>query len=245
MRLLIVMAAIIACQAQSPAFEAASVKVNPTGLGRIRRDPGRLDITGMTLKGMMRYAYDVRDVQISGGPVWLDTEYWNIDATAGREISDAERKKMLQSLLTERFRMTIRREMKELPVYALEVAKNGSKLKPGTEGAPERVMLNVKSGLVIMIGESVTLPKLAEILFGEVKRIVVDRTGSEGNFDFKLEWAPDPANLPSINGAKMEPSSDGPSLFTAVQEQLGLKLESTKAPVETLVIERAGKAAEN
>jgi len=233
------------CQAQSPAFEVASVKVNRSQGGRIRRDPGRLDITGMTLRAMVRYAYDVRDIQVSGGPAWLDSDYWDIAATAGREVTDDERKKMLQALLTERFKMTIHRETKELPVYALVVAKNGSKLKPNTEGKQERIMLNAKAGLFTMMGDDVTVPKIAEVLFGQVKRIVIDRTGIEGSFDFKLEWVPDATNMPSINGAKMEASTEGPSIFTAVQEQLGLKLESTKGLVEILVIERAEKAVEN
>src|SRR5579863_10277682 len=243
--LLVIIAAAISCQAQSPAFEVASVRLNQAAGGRIRRDPGRLDITGMTLRAMLRYAYDVRDIQISGGPAWLDSDHWDIAATAGREVTDDERKKMLQALLRERFKMTIHRESKELPVYALVVAKNGSKLKPNTEGNQERVMLNAKAGLFTMMGEDVTAPKIAEVLFGQVKRIVIDRTGIEGSFDFKLEWVPDAANMPSINGAKMEPSVEGPSIFTAVQEQLGLKLEATKGPVEILVIDRAEKATEN
>jgi uncharacterized protein (TIGR03435 family) len=234
------------CQAQSPAFEVASVKLNPTGLGRIRRDPGRLDITGMTLRGLVRWAYDVQDIQISGGPAWFASDCWDIAATAGREVTDDERKKMLQSLLTERFRMTIRRESKELPVYALVVAKNGSKLKLNTEGKPERIMLNVSgTGFHHMVGESVPLVSLAKVLFRETGRIVIDRTGIEGKFDYSLEWVPDAANMPLINGAKPEGSTEGPSIFTAVQEQLGLKLESAKGPVEILVIDRAEKAVEN
>jgi uncharacterized protein (TIGR03435 family) len=242
---LLVLVILASCRAQTPAFEVASVKLNPAPGGRIRRDPGRLDITGMTLKGLVRYAYDVRDIQISGGPAWFDSDHWDIAATAGREVTDDERKKMLQALLTERFHMTIHRDTKDLPVYALVIAKNGLKLKLNTEEKPERVMLSVKSGLFTMMGEGVTASKFAEVLFGQVKRIVVDRTGIEGKFDYKLEWVPDSANMPSINGAKMEASTEGASIFTAVQEQLGLKLESTKAPVEILVIDRAEKATEN
>jgi uncharacterized protein (TIGR03435 family) len=235
------------CRAQAPGFEAASVKLSAPGeQTRIRRDPGRLDVANLTLRALVRYAYDVRDIQISGGPAWFDSDHWDIAATAGREVTDDERKKMLQSLLTERFRMTIRRESKELPVYALVVAKNGSKLKPNTEGKPERIMLNVNgSGFHHMVGESVPLASLAKVLFGPVGRIVIDRTGIEGSFDFQLEFVPDAANMPLINGAKPEGSTEGPSIFTAVQEQLGLKLESAKGPVEILVIDHAEKAAEN
>jgi uncharacterized protein (TIGR03435 family) len=247
MRLLLIMiAAVITCRAQSPGFEVASVKLNRTAGGRIRRDPGRLDITGMTLRDMVRFAYDVRDIQISGGPAWFDSDHWDIAATAGREISEDERLRMLQRLLVERFQMTIRREMKELPVYALLVGKNGSKLKQSTAGNPERIELDAsRTGFHHMIGESVTISTIAKVLFREVGRIVIDRTGLTGSFDYQLEWVPDAASMPTINGVKPEGSTEGPSIFTAVQEQLGLKLESTKGPVEILVIDRAEKAVEN
>jgi uncharacterized protein (TIGR03435 family) len=248
MRLLLpIVATAMTCLAQSTAFEVASVKLTSPGEDqRVRRDPGRLDITNFTLKALVRYAYDIRDIQISGGPGWFDSDHWDISATAGREVTDDERKKMLQALLTERFHMTIRRESKELPVYALVVAKNGLRLKPNTEGNPERIMLEAKAGQLTMVGEGVTLPKIADVLFGQVgRRIVIDRTGITGKFDYRLEWVPDATNIPSLNGTKMEASVEGPSTFTAVQEQLGLKLESTKGPVEILVIERAEKAAGN
>ena len=142
--------------------------------------------------------------------------------------------------------MTFHRETKELPVYALVVAKNGLKLKPNTEGKPERIMLNVSgTGFHHMIGESVPLASLAKVLFGETGRIVIDRTGIEGRFDFSLEWVPDAANMPLINGVKPEGSTEGPSIFTAVQEQLGLKLESQKGPVQVFVIEHAERPSEN
>jgi uncharacterized protein (TIGR03435 family) len=196
---------------------------------------------------MVRYAYDVEDIQISGGPAWFASDRWDIVGTAGREITEAERRNMLQAVLNERFKMTIRRESKELPVYALVVAKGGSKLTPGTAGNPERVELGVSgAGMHQMRGQSVPLSTLARVLTGQAGRIVLDRTGIAGSFDYQLEWVPDPANMPMINGAKPDGSKlDGASIFTAVQEQLGLKLESTKGPVEILVIERAEKATEN
>jgi uncharacterized protein (TIGR03435 family) len=136
--------------------------------------------------------------------------------------------------------------MKELPVYALVLGKNGSKLRPGAAGNPERIELDVSgTGFHHMIGQSVTGSTIAKVLFREAGRIVIDRTGLAGSFDYQLEWVPDAASMPSINGVKSEGSTEGPSIFTAMQEQLGLKLESTKAPVEILVIERAEKAAEN
>jgi uncharacterized protein (TIGR03435 family) len=201
----------------------------------------------MSLKDLVRYAYDVRDIQISGGPAWFDSDRWDIAAAAGREISEDERRRMLQTLLTERFLMTIRREMRDLPVYALVVAKSGPKLKANTDGVPERIEMGVRAtGLSRLTGQDVRVSKLVTVLAGPTGRIVLDRTGIEGNFDFKLEWMPDAAHMPLINGARPpEGSAEGASIFTAVQEQLGLKLESTKGPVEVLVIERAERATEN
>jgi len=196
---------------------------------------------------MVRYAYDVEDIQVSGGPAWFNSDRWDIIATAGQEITEAERRKMLQAVLNERFKMTIRHESKELPVYALVVARGGSKLTPGAAANPERVELGVSgAGMHQMRGQSVPLSTIAKVLTGQAGRIVLDRTGIVGSFDYRLEWVPDPANMPMINGAKPDGSKlDGASIFTAVQEQLGLKLESTKGPVEILVIERAEKATEN
>jgi uncharacterized protein (TIGR03435 family) len=153
---------------------------------------------------------------------------------------------MLQTLLVERFKMTIERGTKELRVHGLTAAKSGSKLALGTAGNPEWISLDVNgAGFHVMMGQSVTLPAIAKVLSDPVGRIVIDRTGIEGIFDYKLEWVPDATNMPLINGAKPEGGMEGPSIFTAVQEQLGLKLESTKGPVEILVIDRAEKAVEN
>lgn len=248
MKPVLLLAVAIACVAQSPAFEVASVKLNRSRgeQGGISLLPGRITVTNMTLKGLVRYAYNVRDMQISGGPAWLDSDRWDIAATAGREISDEERRLMLQTLLADRFQLALRRAPKELPVYALTVVRSGSKLGPNRDGRKPRINLGAsEKGLLRIVGEDVPIARLTAVLVAQAGRMVIDRTGLEGGFDFHLEWVPDAANLPSINGAKMVPATDGPSLFAAVQEQLGLKLESTKWPVETLVIEHAEKAVEN
>jgi uncharacterized protein (TIGR03435 family) len=247
-RLLVAAAVAMLCQAQPPAFEAASVKLNRSGGGELwHREPGRLALANMTLRDLVLYAYDVHNYQISGGPVWFDSDRWDIAATAGREISEDERRRMLQTLLKDRFQMTIRHETKELPVYALVVGKSGSKLKANTDGVPEGIEMDVnEKGFSQLIGQNVPMSTIVKILFGPTGRIVIDRTGIGGSFDFKLEWMPDSSHMPLINGAKPpEGSAEGASIFTAVQEQLGLKLESTKGPVEILVIDRAEKVTEN
>jgi uncharacterized protein (TIGR03435 family) len=153
----LLVAAVISCQAQS--FEAASVKLNRSGGGeRWHREAGRLAVENLTLRDLVRYAYDVHDNQISGGPAWFDTDRWDIVATAGREISEAERRRMLQTLLNDRFQMTIRHEMKELPVYALVVAKNGPKLKANADGVPEGTELDVNAkGFSVFIGQNMPM----------------------------------------------------------------------------------------
>jgi uncharacterized protein (TIGR03435 family) len=248
-RLLVSAVVVISCQAQSPAFEAASVKLNRLSGNqslRWRYEPGRLIAENVTLRDLALFAYDVKDFQVSGGPAWVDSDRWDVSATAGREISEDERRRMLQTLLADRFQLKIRREMKDLPVYALVVAKNGPKLKANTDGVPGGIetTMNFK-GYSQLTARNVPMPTLATILFNPTGRKVIDRTGIEGNFDFKLEWAPDPAHMPLINGGTPEGDTEGASIFTAVQEQLGLKLESTKGPVEVLVIERAERATEN
>jgi uncharacterized protein (TIGR03435 family) len=248
MRWLIIIATVMSCRAQSQAFEVASVKLNRSGSDRggISLLPGRITVSNMTLKGLVRYAYDVRDIQILGGPACFDSDRWDIAATAGGAISDDERRQMLRALLGERFELTVRRDRKDLPVYALTQSNNGSRLKPNTDGRRPRVAMGAtETGLLQLVGEDVPVSRLAIVLAGSAGRIVIDRTGIEGNFDFKLEWVPDATNVPSINGARMETTADGPPLFTAVQEQLGLRLEATKGPVEILVIERAEKAVAN
>ncbi len=235
------------CRAQSPGFEVASVRLNTSGGNpQLRNEPGRLNVSNMTLKALMRYAYMARDFQISGGPAWFDSDRWDVIATAGPGVGDDERRKMMQALLVERFKLALHRETKEMPVYTLVAAKNGSKLQANTSGAAERIGIRMGGpGLMQMTGVNVPVLRIAQVLVDMVSRSVIDRTGIEGNFDFKLEWVPDPAHMPLLNGARPEGPPDGASLFTAVQEQLGLKLESTKGPVEVFVVERAEKATEN
>src|ERR1700722_20084705 len=102
---------VVSCQAQSPAFDVASVKMSSPGEQvRMRREPGRITISNFSLRSMVRYAYDMQETQISGGPAWFDSDRWDIAATAGREITEDERRRMVQALLSDRFTMTIRHE---------------------------------------------------------------------------------------------------------------------------------------
>jgi uncharacterized protein (TIGR03435 family) len=210
------------------AFEAASVKPadpNSPVVSGTRVSPGRFTATG-SLQSFISMAYDVQDFQISGAPGWLTTERFEIDAKAELPFSTDELKLMLRTLLQDRFKLAAHSETKELPVYALVVTKIGPRIQEAKDGIG-----SMSSGTGRLSGR-LPISTFAHYLSPILGRIVLDRTGLAGAFDIKLEWAPDD-----------DPS--GPSIFTAVQEQLGLKLESAKSPVEILVIEHAEKPASN
>ena len=145
---------------------------------------------------------------------------------------------MLQTLLQDRFQLRLRRETKELPIYALVVGKNGSKLHE-----PDDITPNMISGRGRITAHKVSIEEFAKRLGGQLGRTVVDRTGLEGNFAFDLEWTPDPVQPIGPNPPPAQ-SSD-PSIFTALQEQLGLKLEVTRGQIEILVVDHAERPSEN
>jgi uncharacterized protein (TIGR03435 family) len=149
---------------------------------------------------------------------------------------------MMQSLLAERFKLAIHRESKELPVFALVAAKGGSKLKPA--GDPKADDGDFTWGRGRIRGMAVTLPEIAEMLSGDLKRTVLDRTGIAGRYDFTLEYAPEIIE-PAVNPNEKTADPNGPSIFTALQEQLGLRLEASKGPVQILVIDHVEKPTEN
>jgi uncharacterized protein (TIGR03435 family) len=188
-------------------------------------------------------AYDVFDSQISGGPNWLDTEKYDIQAKAGSALKVWRMRLMLQSLLAERFRLALHRETKEEPIYELVVAKGGPKIEPAA-GAKTPGHLRVGTGQ--LTGIAAPISWLTQSLSGNLDRYVVDKTGLNGNYNFTLQWTPDMGQLPQQRpDALPPPDASGPSIFTALQEQLGLQLKSEKGPVETLVIDHAERPSAN
>jgi uncharacterized protein (TIGR03435 family) len=250
-------------------FEVASIKLAaPDAPGMfINSTPGgRLKVTNMTLKELIAHAWRVQSFQISGGPAWLDSVRYDISAKSEINPKPGEAPVMLQALLTERFQLTMRRETKELPVYALVLAKKDGKLGPRlTEskegGCTERDLSkalgppepgNPRCGSLMVSfatlrGTSIPVAQIIPTLSRMLGRSVVDRTGLTAKFDISMEWPPDDSQMMQLPPGVPLPPSDGtrPSIFTAIQEQLGLKLESQKGPVEILVIERAEKPSEN
>jgi bla regulator protein BlaR1 len=215
------------------------------------------------------------ETPVEGGPAWIESERYKVDAKAeGTPGQEMMRGPMLRALLEDRLKVKVRRETREVPAYALTVSKNGPKLSPFQEGTcmvldfskppvpgadlPPFCGLALRRRMASNVEWEVhgaTLDQLANALGGDLDRIVINKTGIAGRFDFKLEFAPDEttAGLNSLRvGPAGEPAfpqpadpSGGPSIFTAIQEQLGLKLESAKGPREFLVIDRVEKPTEN
>ncbi|MDR3703016.1 MAG: TIGR03435 family protein [Candidatus Sulfopaludibacter sp.] len=225
---------------EKPAFDVASVKPATRGGSDFRTYPGgRLHIANLPLDVIIRQAYAVKHYQLTGGPSWLHTDEFDIEAKAVGEPSRAQMMAMLQTLLADRFQLKVHRETREQNIYALTVAKNGPKLTPST--AAEffiRLDRNTPRELpgvdYTIAGQKATLAQIAEGLGdNQLDRPVLDRTGIPGEFDFKLRYAID------------DNPDTGPSIFAAIQEQLGLKLEAARGPVAILVIEKAEKPSGN
>jgi uncharacterized protein (TIGR03435 family) len=221
-------------------FDVASVKPANCARGAdFRLYPGgRLHITCLTINVILRRAYNLEHYQISGGPAWLGTDDFDIEAKSEGDPPNEEMLAMLRALLADRFQLKVRLETREQNVYALSVAKDGHKLKPPT-GDRSFVRLirydpPTQPGVHYALdGKKANLALIALNLGQQMGRPVIDRTGIEGEYDFKVDFAIDD-----------NPESGAP-LMTAIQQQLGLKLESTKGPVETLVVEHAEKPTAN
>ena len=229
---LLLMAGLAMAQTPAPQFEVATIKPpapQPNDghtHSRMSVDNNRLLYANVTLKDALAQAYNVQRYQVSG-PDWIDTDRFDIQAKIP-EGKRAQVPEMLQNLLADRFGLKIHRETKELPVYALVVAKGGPKFK-----AAESQGLSINSNRTHWHVEAkVSMQRLAELLSEDAGRPVIDRTGLMGSYDMTLDWAVDDA------AAANDPAA-GPSLFTALQEQLGLRLESTRAPVETIIVDQA------
>ena len=235
-----------ACGAQAPAFEVASVKpARPDATARsLTQNPGaRLTTSNATVKMLIMLAYQVMPDQILGGPKWLESDGFDIDAKgADPGVTQAQFRHMIQSLLADRFQLKVHRSTKELPVYALVLAKNGPKLAEAKDDDPE-VSMRIE-GPGQMTGVKATMSMFASALSRPLQRQVIDETGLKGAYNFKLQFVPD--RNPSKPGEDgVIPTGDGPSIFTALQEQLGLNLKTSKGPVEVLVIDHAEKPTPN
>jgi uncharacterized protein (TIGR03435 family) len=232
-------------QTPDTAFDVASIKpARPDARGySIRPLPGRLRAENVTLKLLIGEAYHVYDSQISG-PKWIDSDRYDLEAKIGGEVppSKTQLRAMLQRLLADRFGLSVRRESKEMSVYMLEADKGETKLQPAKH-PDSPVMFRVFQRRQIT-AENAPLENLTGALTWLLGRPVLDRTGLEGSFDYKLEWSPDETQLRSQE-APPETEGNAPSLAAALQQQVGLKLVSRKGPVDLIVVEKAERPRAN
>jgi bla regulator protein blaR1 len=259
---------IAAPQEARPAFDVASVKPNAgfSHIRNIRPSSGSLMVTNMPVKTLIAWAYSVREFQISGGAGWIDSVGYDIEGKAEGKPNQHQMQLMMQTLLRERFQLALHKATKDLPIYKLSVAKDGFKLRPIKEGdcivfdpahPPSSPGLtssdfcgNLTTGRGTFEGTSATMTDLALSLSQIMGRTVIDGTGITGMFHVRLKFAPEDAvggqSESPAKGDDDAPLADNlPSIGAAVQEQLGLKLESTRGPVEVLVIDRVEKPSEN
>ena len=255
--------------ATRPEFEVASVKpAQPSTDGRMMvrmgGDPGRVTFTNVSLKDLVRRAYNVKDYQISG-PDWIGSTRFDVTATHPPGTPRETVNLMMQALLQDRFKMVVHIEKKVLPAYALTEAKGGFKLTPVAEEPPPAAANPGSSGGgrgMMKMGrghfeaKGVAISNFADMLLNWVGRPVVDTTGIKGLYDFTLDFTPDENSLlgqrmmaegrPLAGGPEFRPevkegAAEAPSIFAALQEKLGLKLEARKEPVDIVVIDRVEK----
>jgi uncharacterized protein (TIGR03435 family) len=248
-----------------PAFDAATIRPNASGSPDVHftfPTGGRFIARNVSLKMLLMRAYKAKNFEIAGGPAWLDSARWDVTATAPSTLEEHQFKLMLQSLMAERFQLQAHRETRQLSGYTLSPAKNGSKLPnptgacfPHDEPPPVRVAgqpLQVPCGGLTMDGthlegRKISMPLFASAISNMLGRPVLDNTGYAGTFDVHLAFAPE--GIAALSGGGFDsPSlaasasdSANPTLFTSIERQMGLKLESQKVPAEILVIDRAAK----
>jgi bla regulator protein blaR1 len=248
-------------------FEVASIKpANPDQQGGLIQfmPGGGLKLTNIPLRAMITFAYDVRDFQVSGGQGWVGNERFDVLARPDRaavdgpddfaKMNDDQRKTMrnqiaerLRALLADRFQLVVHKEIKEQPIYALVLAKNGPKLQETKETGTQQNMMTNRGRSQ---GHAIPVEMVAQMLSGITGRPVVNKTGLTAKYDFVLEWTPDIGPDARAQGFgdginTPAPAPGGPTIFTALQEQLGLRLDSQKGPVENIVIDRVEKPSEN
>jgi uncharacterized protein (TIGR03435 family) len=230
------------CPAQTepapPAFEAAAIKPSKAGdnSSHWRSGKGRITMDNLSVKQIIMSAYRVKDFQVTG-PGWIDAERYHIDAKADADVDDDKLLPMLQTLLAERFHLAFHRDKKEVAAYALTPAKGGMKIH-AVEGTGSQS--NSTNGK--MTAKHLSMARFADFLSRQLAMPVVDETGAAGGFDFTLEF--------SNERQQKAAEADGgvpaaPSLFTALPEQLGLKLTARKVQVDVMVVDRVERPSEN
>jgi bla regulator protein blaR1 len=256
-------------QSQRISFEVASIKPtqgDPRGMRFGFSPGGRFTGNNISVKFLIQEAYHVKEAQISGKPSWVDSEHYDIEAKIEDSVAQAMQKlspdqrreqmmQLFQSLLSDRFKLTSHHDKKDLPVLALLVAKDGPKLQETALTPAELAPPSPKGPLIRLMGRgqlsmtAVDLDLFADALSREIRGVVLNQTGLTAKYDFKLQWTPDEGPGPPFSTTGIEPApppdSNGPSIFAALQEQLGLKLEAQKQPLDVIVIDHIEKPSVN
>ncbi len=246
--------------AQSPAprpkfdaFEVAAIKPvdhNPKSSRYIvMQGSNRFVEKDYTLKFLIAAAYNLNSNAVSGGPAWIDSDHYDIVAVTPGEVRPThdEQMAMLRNLLSDRFRLAFHREQKEFSIYELTVAKGGPKLKPSAAPPddPPQTISTVYPQRVVLPARNLTMGDLASLMQRAIlDRPVTDKTGLTGRYDFDLQWAPDETQFGGEMAAASTDSAS-PPFFTAIQQQLGLKLEATRGPIQALVVDSAERPSAN
>jgi uncharacterized protein (TIGR03435 family) len=231
----------------SQAFEVASIKIStdPPGHSGGHSHTGSLRYVNRTLKECITAAYGVQDFEVSGGPAWLDSDRYNIDAKAAGPAEDDQLALMMQTLLADRFQLAFHREPRMIQGYALVTGKGGIKIKPNeTDGNSTTHTTRASMEAVNM-----SMAHLAAVVSGRLGVPIADATGIAGVFNITMEWNPEEerSKASAANSRPEAPQNVAvkPSLPEVLQEQLGLKLEPRKVSVQVIIIDRAEKPSEN
>jgi uncharacterized protein (TIGR03435 family) len=229
-------------------FDVAAIKPNKSGGNStsMGTSHGRLTTSNVKVRTLILKAFQLRDVQLSGGPDWINTERFDISAkTADQSISDNDLWFSLQPLLIDRFHLKFHRATKQEAVLSLVTDKKKPGLVPyvGTQSDSMRVSNN--GSKTSLDAKNVSMSKLALALAGFTSHVVLDNTGLNGGFDFKLEWAQDHPEESTLSNIEESLGMTGPSIYNALQDQLGLKLQHATGPVETLVVDAIDRPTPN
>jgi uncharacterized protein (TIGR03435 family) len=255
--------------ADVPVFEVVSIRPQDGDPGFIPSSPDRFIDVSATLKSLVTWAWSVHDFQVSGGPSWADSRRFDVSARSPRPVSEATMRLMVRRLLADRFQLQTRTESRQMPRYVLRTARPDAALGPGMAptpincaeilaerfGAPagdgriERECVwrvGISPPVARMFVDGAPLSQFAGLLERLLRRKVVDATGLNGAYDIRLEFSSDqlPIAVPS-GDTPAAPPRDGLSVFTALEEQLGLRLQAEQGPVDVIVIESAQLPAPN
>jgi bla regulator protein BlaR1 len=224
-----------------PIIQVVSIKRNTSGEGNsmFTMPLGeKFTATNVRARMLIAMAYDLKPHQLSGAPDWLESEKYDIQAKTGAPADRDQMKLTMQALLADRFKLAIHLDPKEMPIYALVASKGATKLRPAAGDGESKSQFRIGIGVGLLNLHGASMAQLADALSRVVGRDVIDKTGIAGTFDVELDWTPDERR-------DRMPEDAGPSLFTAIQEQLGLKLEAQKGPVDIVVIDHVEKPSQN